>query len=90
MTREEIIATLEDIAPYWAIGYEFNKDVNYIVLDTGFKIELIDNKLIVKRIGTKEEITFNIKLVKNIFVDDDDELIIVDRFLEKPLFLLDK
>ena len=82
MTREEIIATLEDIASYWAISYEFNEDTNYIVLDTGFKIELIGNKLIAKRIGTKEEVIFNIRLVKNIFVDDDDELIIVDRFLD--------
>lgn len=82
MTREEIIATLEDIAVYWSGNYEFNEEANYMVLDTGFKIELIDNKLIVKRIGTKEEVTFNIKLVKNIFVNDDDELIIVDRFLD--------
>lgn len=81
MTREEIIATLEDIAIYWSGNYEFNEEVNYVVFDTGFKIELIDNKLIVERIGTKEELTFNIKLVKNIFVDDD-ELVIVDRFLD--------
>lgn len=81
MTRKEIIATLKDIAPYWAIGYEFNEDVNYIVIDTGLKFELIDNKLIVKEIETKKELIFNIKLIKNIFVDDD-VLVIVDRFLD--------
>lgn len=87
MTRKEIIATLEDIASYWAISYEFNEDINYIVFDTGFKVELIDDKLIVKEILTKEEIIFNIKLVKNIFVDND-KLIIVDRFLDFTLNIL--
>lgn len=81
MTRKEIIATLEDIAVYWSGNYEFNEEANYVIFDTGFKFELIDNKLIVKEIETKKELIFNIKLIKNIFVDDD-ALVIVDRFLD--------
>ena len=75
MTRKEIIATLEDIAVYWSGNYEFNEEANYIVFDKGLKIELIDNKLIIKRIGTKEQILLNIILINNIFVDDDKLII---------------
>lgn len=78
MIRKEIIATLKDIASYWAISYDFNDDINYIVFDTGFKIELVDNKLVIKEIETKEKVICDTRLVKNIFIDDD-KLIIEDK-----------